>query len=163
MASGEDLSGGEKHIEAFLTHLAVHEQVVPSTQSQALNVLMFLYKQVLQQPLRDEINAMRARRRLNVPVVMSREEVRAVITLMQGMPQRIAKLLYGCGLRVMGAVRLRVQDIDFEMKQVAVRSGKGEKDRFGTFPVSVIPALEDHLQRVKMMHKRDLSDEQCLP
>ena len=94
MASREDLSGGEKHIEAFLTHLAVHEQVVPSTQSQALNVLIFLYKQVLQQPLRDEINAIRARRRLNVPVVMSREEVRAVITLMQGINLCLATMIF---------------------------------------------------------------------
>ena len=158
MTSREDLSDGEKHIEVFLTHLAVNEQVAPSTQNQALNALVFLYKQVLQQPLRDEINAVRAPKRLSVPVVMSREEVKAVITLMQGMPQLIAKLLYGCGLRVMEAVRLRVQDVDFEMKQVTVRSGKGAKDRFTTFPVSVIPALEDHLQRVKMMHERDLSD-----
>ncbi len=158
MTSREDLQDGDQQIETFLTHLAVAEQVAPSTQNQALNALVFLYKQVLQQPLRDEINAVRAPKRLNVPVVMSREEVRAVITLMQGTPQLIAKLLYGCGLRVMEAVRLRVQDIDFDMKQVTVRSGKGAKDRFTTFPVSVIPALEDHLQRVRMMHERDLSD-----
>jgi integron integrase len=158
MTSREDLQDGEQQIESFLTHLAVAEQVAPSTQNQALNALVFLYKQVLQQPLPDEINAVRAPKRLNVPVVMTREEVRAVITLMQGTPQLIAKLLYGCGLRIMEAVRLRVQDIDFNMKQVTVCSGEGAKDRFTTFPVSVIPALEEHLQRVKMMHDRDLSD-----
>lgn len=158
MTSRENLHDGEQQIEAFLTHLAVVEQVAPSTQNQALNALVFLYKQVLQQPLRDEIKAVRASKRLNVPVVMTREEVRAVITLMQGTPQLIAKLLYGCGLRIMEAVRLRVQDIDFNMKQVTVRSGKGAKDCFTTFPVSVIPSLEDHLERVKMIHERDLSD-----
>jgi integron integrase len=158
MQSRDDLRGGEKHIEAFLTHLAVEEQVAPSTQNQAMNALVFLYKQVLHQPLKDAINAIRAPKRLNVPVVMSREEVRTVIALMQGTPQLIAKLLYGCGLRVMEAVRLRVQDIDVDMKQVTVRSGKGAKDRLTTFPTSVTPALEDHLRRVKVMHARDLSE-----
>jgi site-specific recombinase XerD len=105
--------------------------------------------------LRDEINAVRAPKQLQVPVVMSRQEVRAVIALMQGTPQLIVKLLYGCGLRVMEAVRLRVQDIDCDMKQVTVRSGKGAKDRFTTFPASVIPALEDHLRRVKVIHELD--------
>lgn len=158
MTSKGDLQNGEQQIEAFLTHLAVVEQVAPSTQNQALNALVFLYKQVLQQPLRDEINAVRAPKRLNVPVVMTRGEVKGVITLMQGTPQLIAKLLYGCGIRIMEAVRLRVHDIDFDMKQVTVRSGKGAKDRFTTFPLSVIPSLEEHLLRVKMMLERDLSD-----
>lgn len=158
MQSREDLRGGEKHIEAFLTHLAVHEQVAPSTQNQAMNALVFLYKQVLRQPLKDEINAVRAPKQFKVPVVMSREEVRTVIALMQGTPQLIVKLLYGCGLRIMEAIRLRVQDIDVDMKQVTVWSGKGAKDRLTTFPASVIPALEDHLRRVKVLHERDLSE-----
>jgi integron integrase len=158
MTSREDLRGAEKKIEAFLTHLAVAEQVAPSTQNQAMNALVFLYKQVLRQPLQDDINAVRAPKQLKVPVVMSREEVRIVLALMQGTPQLIAKLLYGCGLHVMEAVRLRVQDIDVTMKQVTVRSGKGAKDRYSTFPASVIPALEDHLRRVRVIHERDLSE-----
>ena len=148
----------EKKIEAFLTHLAINQQVAPSTQNQAMNALVFLYKRILQHPLENEINAIRAPKHFTVPVVMSREEVKTLITSMQGTSQLIAKLLYGCGLRIMEVVRLRVQDIDVEMRQVTVRSGKGAKDRFTTFPASVIPALEEHLQRVRLQHERDLAD-----
>jgi len=87
------------------------------------------------------IAAVRAERKLNVPVVLSREEVSKVVAVMEGVPQLIAKLLYGSGLRILEAVRLRVKDVDFAMKQVTVRSGKGEKARFTTLPASLIPLL----------------------
>ena len=157
MRSRADLAGGESKIEAFLTHLAVDGQVASATQNQAMNALVFLYKKVLQQPLDQSINAVRADRKINVPVVLTREEVSRVIALMHGVPQMIVKLLYGSGLRIMEAVRLRVQDVDFAMKSVTVRSGKGDKDRVTTFPASMIPLLQNHLQKVKIVHDQDLA------
>jgi site-specific recombinase XerD len=125
MASREDLKDGEKKITEFLTHLAVEGRVAPSTQNQAMNALVFLYKKVLDEPLEGVINAVRAPRKVNVPVVMTREEVARVIPFLNGAPQLVVKLLYGSGLRMMEALRLRVQDIDFQMKTILVRSGKG--------------------------------------
>jgi integrase len=90
--------------------------------------------------------------------VLSQNEVKNIITLLDGVPQVILKLLYGSGLRITEAVRLRVQDIDFEYKQVTVRSGKGNKDRVTTFSTSLMPQLKTHLQRVKLIHEKDLHD-----
>ncbi|MBF0280819.1 MAG: integron integrase [SAR324 cluster bacterium] len=157
MKSKNDLEGGEKKIEQFLTHLAVEANIAPNTQNQAMNALVFLYKKVLKVPLTEEINAVRAAKKENIPVVMTRVEVSQVINLMEGVPQLIVKLLYGSGLRIMEAVRLRVQDIDYEMKQLTVRSGKGAKDRVTTFPGTVIPLLENHLAKVKTLHQQDLA------
>jgi len=157
MKSRDDLANGEQKIEAFLTHLAVKGKVAPATQNQAMNALVFLYKRVLRRPLDQKINAVRADRKVNMPVVLTREEVGQVLALMDGIPQLIVKLLYGCGLRIMEAVRLRVKDVDFEMKQVTVRAGKGDKDRVTTFPASMIPLLQNHLHRVKVIHEQDLA------
>ena len=156
MTGRQDLIDGEAKIEAFLTHLAVDKTVAPSTQNQAMNALVFLYKHVLKQPLDQEINAVRASRKINVPVVMTREEVAQIIALMEGVPQLVVKLLYGSGLRIMETVRLRVQDIDYNFKQLTVRSGKGAKDRVTPFPSSAIPLFQNHLSRVKVIHKQDL-------
>ncbi len=158
MKSRDDLAEGEKKIEAFLTHLAVDERVASATQNQAMNALVFLYKRVLEQPLDDTINAVRAEKKTNVPVVLTREEVMKVIPLLDGVPQLIVKLLYGSGLRIMEAARLRIKDVDFQMKQITVRSGKGDKDRVTTFPASIIPLLENHLAKVRVLHDRDLAD-----
>lgn len=156
MTGRQDLINGEAKIESFLTYLAVDKSVAPSTQNQAMNALAFLYKRVLKQSLDQEINAVRATRKVNIPVVMTREEVAQVIALMGGVPQLVAKLLYGSGLRIMEAVRLRVQDIDYNFKQITVRSGKGGKDRITTFPTSTIPLLQNHLAKVRVIHNRDL-------
>jgi integron integrase len=157
MVSREDLKNGEEKIEKFLTHLAVAENVAPSTQNQAMNALVFLYKKVLKQSLNEEINAVRAAKKTNVPVVLTRDEVRGIIPLLKGDAQLVVKLLYGSGLRIMEAIRLRVHDIDYAMKQLTVRSGKGAKDRITTFPESVIPLLENHLRKVKLLHEQDLA------
>ena len=149
MRCREDLADGEKKIEAFLTDLAVRGKVAASTQNQAMNALVFLYKKVLARPLDEVIDAVRAERKVNVPVVLTREEVSKVVAVLEGVPQLIVKLLYGSGLRILEAVRLRVKDVDFGMKQVTVRSGKGEKDRFTTLPASLVPLLQNHLRRVK--------------
>ena len=152
----QDLIDGEAKIEAFLTHLAVDKTVAPSTQNQAMNALVFLYKHVLKQPLDKDINAVRVSGEIKIPVVMTREEVANIISLMEGVPQPIVKLLYGSGLRIMEAVRLRVQDIDYNFKQITVRSGKGAKDRVTTFPSSTIPFLQNHLAKVKVTHRQDM-------
>jgi integron integrase len=157
MRSREDLLPGEPKIEAFLTDLAVHGNVAAATQNQAMNALVFLYKRVLNHTLPGSIDAVRADKKINVPVVMTREEVAAVISLMDGTAQVVAKLLYGSGLRIMEAVRLRVKDIDHQMKQLTVRSGKGDKDRFTTFPATLMPLLQNHLAGVKTLHQQDLA------
>ncbi len=157
MTRREELSDGESKIEAFLTHLAVEGNVSPSTQNQAMNALVFLYKQVLKMPVDQEMNAMRARRTESVPVMLQREEVAHVMALMEGTPQLVAQLLYGSGLRIVEALRLRVKDIDFEMKAVTVRSGKGDKDRVTTLSTSMILLLKNHLVKVKALHEADVA------
>jgi integron integrase len=157
MRSRGDLFPAEPKIETFLTDLAVHGDVAPSTQNQAMNALVFLYKRVLKHALQGSIDAVRADEKVHVPVVMTREEVAAVLSLMDGTSQLVAKILYGSGLRIIEAVRLRVQDIDYQMKQLTVRAGKGDKDRFTTFPASLTPLLQNHLAGVKTLHQRDLA------
>ena len=156
MKSREDLAGGEKKVEDFLTDLAVNGNVARATQNQAMNALVFLYKHVLKQEFEKKIDAARASKNPKIPVVLSRDEVAHVLPIMSGVPQMVAKLLYGCGLRIKEGIRLRVQDIDFEMKSVVVRSGKGNKERVTTFSEKLVPILKDHLQRVKAIHERDL-------
>jgi integrase len=104
--------------------LAVNGQVAPATQNQAMNALVFLYKQVLEVPLDEAIDAVRAERKTNVPVVLTREEVARVLPLVEGVSHLVVKLLYGSGLRIMEALRLRVKDVDFGMKQITVRDGR---------------------------------------
>jgi integron integrase len=155
---GELLIDKERRVERFLTHLAVDRKVAPATQNQALNALVFLYRQVLEEPLGDDIRAERARRKVRVPVVLTKDEVARVIAALRGVPQLVVKLLYGSGLRISEALRLRVHDIDFEMRQVTVRSGKGDKDRVTTFPQSLTPFLKEHLERVRELHEKDLRE-----
>lgn len=157
MRSREALFPAEPKIETFLTDLAVHGDVAPSTQNQAMNALVFLYKRVLRHALSGSIDAVRADQKVHVPVVMTREEVAAVLSLMDGTSQLVAKILYGSGLRIIEAVRLRVQDIDYQMKQLTVRAGKGDKDRFTTFPASLTPLLQNHLAGAKTLHQQDLT------
>ncbi len=111
MKSRSDLANGEDKIESFLTHLAVERNVAPSTQNQAMNALVFLYNKVIKQPLAEKgIDAVRSVKKMNVPVVLTREETARVIILMSGVPQLTVKLLYGSGLRVMECARLRIHD-----------------------------------------------------
>ena len=158
MRSRDDLRHGEEKIEAFLTHLARDRQVAASTQNQAMNALVFLYKHVLRQPLSGEINADRARRQRRIPVVLTREETARVIASMSGVHQLVVKLLYGSGLRITECLRLRIQDIDLEMKALTVRNGKGNKDRVTTFPERLAQPLKEHCMRVKVIHEQDLDE-----
>ncbi len=116
MTSRDDFVGGETKIEEFLTHLAVTENVAPATQNQGMNALVFLYRKVPECDLDEKINAVRAAKKKNIPVVMTKDETAAVISQMQGKPLLVVKLLYGSGLRISEALRLRVHDIDFHMK-----------------------------------------------
>lgn len=154
----EMLIAPEEKVEAFLSYLAVQRNVAVSTQNQAMNALVFLYKRVLETPLEKTVDAIRSSKSRKIPVVLTQDEVRQVITLLEGVPQLVVKLLYGSGLRITEAIRLRVQDIDFEYKQITVRSGKGNKDRVTTFSVNLMPLIESHLLRVKLIHDKDLSE-----
>ncbi len=158
MKSREDLKGGEEKIQDYLTHLAVEGKVSQSTQNQALNALAFLYNQVLKTPLDDNIDAVRARRSQKVPVVLTTDEAAKIITLMSGPTQLIVKLLYGSGLRIAEAVRLRVKDVDFGMKEILVRSGKGDKDRVTTLSAAAVPFLTEQLGRARTLHENDLRE-----
>ncbi len=149
---------GEAEINAFLTHLAVDGMVSSSTQNQALSALLFLYRHILGREVGQIGDVIRAQRPRHLPVVMSREEVKAVISYLYGEKKIIATLLYGAGLRLLECLRLRVQDIDFEKNQITVRSGKGDKDRVTMLPQSLKPMLLEHLRRVRHIHEKDLSD-----
>jgi len=148
---------GEPEVEAFLTWLAVERTVSKSTQNQAFNALIFLYREVLNRPLEGRINAVRSSRKQRLPIVMSKEETQRVLNGMSGTTQLMAKLLYGSGLRLMECCRLRVKDIDFEINEIRVKSGKGDKDRLVPLPESIRPTLKTHLDRVKLIHENDLS------
>jgi integron integrase len=145
-----------QHISQFLTHLAVDGQVAASTQNQALNALVFLYRQVLKIELPQLEGIVRAPQRRRLPVVLTREEAEAVIARLNHTNRLIASLLYGSGLRLMEAVRLRVKDIDFARGEIVVRDGKGEQDRITMLPQSISKALELHLDGVKRLHEQDL-------
>ena len=157
MRSRQDLFPAEANIEAFLTALAVHGHVAPATQNQAMKALVFLYTRALNHPLEGRIDAVRADKKIHVPTVMTRDAVAAALSRMDGTAQMVAKLLYGSGLRIMAAVRLRVQDIAVQMKQLTVRSGKGDKDRFTTVPATLTPLLQNHLAGLKTLHQQDLA------
>ncbi len=149
---------GEAEINAFLTHLAVEEKVSSSTQNQALAALLFLYRYVLDRPLGDLGDVIRARKPRRVPVVMTPEEVASVLHELDGEMWLMASLLYGSGLRLSECLRLRVQDLDFGCGEITVRNGKGAKDRVTMLPESLKGPLEKHLARVRAVHKQDLAD-----
>ena len=149
---------GKPEIEAFLSHLVMRSNVSASTQNQAFNAILFLYNQVLDTEMPENINACRSKKPVRLPTVMSREESMRVIRSMTGVHQLMAKLMYGSGFRVIECVRLRIKDADFGMNQIVVRDGKGKKDRITVFPDEVKPALKEHLVYVKQLHERDLSN-----
>jgi integron integrase len=148
---------GRAEIEAFLSHLAEKEIVAASTQNQALSAILFLYRTVLDKPPNFPIDAIRARRSKNVPTVLSRQETHLMLSCLSGRHLLMTNLLYGSGLRATECVRLRIKDLDFALRQVVVRNGKGAKDRFTVLPQSIIEPLKIHLRRVKLIHESDLS------
>jgi integron integrase len=156
MRAREELSQDSKaKMELFLSDLAVNGQVAASTQNQAFNSLLFLYREVLHQTV-DGVDAVRADRPVRVPVVLTKEETLRVFRAMSGTTQLVVKLLYGSGLRLLEALRLRVQDLDFGMKQLTVRDGKGAKDRYTPLAEVLIGPLREHLESVRFRHQEDL-------
>jgi integron integrase len=148
---------GAPEVAQFLSSLAVEGKVAASTQNQALSALLFLYRYVLHQDLPWLEDVVRARRPKHLPVVLTRDEVKAVISKLDGTPRLMATLLYGSGLRVLECARLRVQDVDFAMNQIVVRDGKGSKDRVTVLPAVAKPPLIQHLLWVKRQHETDLA------
>lgn len=132
---------GQEEINAFLTHLAVEEGVSASSQTQALSALLFLFRHVLGTDPGDLTGVVRARVRRRLPVVMTPAEVQLVLSQLEGTTGLVVSLLYGSGMRLMEALRLRVQDLDFGHRQITVRSGKGDKDRLTLMPERLVAPL----------------------
>lgn len=149
---------GEAEINAFLTHLAVKENVSASTQNQALSALLFLYRHVIGREVGDLGQVIRARRPRHVPVVMTRDEVKAVLAQLNGDKWLMASLMYGAGLRLMECLQLRVKDIDLARCEITIRNGKGGKDRRTMLPQSLRKPLAEHLTGVRRIHERDLAE-----
>ncbi|MEP7183710.1 MAG: integron integrase [Betaproteobacteria bacterium] len=149
---------GAPEVEAFLTHLAVDREVAAATQNQAKSALLFLYKEVLgaELPWLGEIAPAKTPTRL--PVVLTREEVAQVLGRLSGTHRLIGHVLYGTGMRIMEAVRLRVKDVEFARHEIVVRDGKGAKDRMAMLPRAIERPLRAHLARVEMQHRQDVAD-----
>lgn len=147
---------GNEHIAEFLTHLATKKQVSGTTQTQALNALAFLYKQVLNLEIGDLDYLRNVRRFKNIPTVLSREEVKLILTQMRGTAYMMASLLYGAGLRVNECVTLRVQDIDLSLSTITVRNTKGQHARVVSIPKRLHEALSAHLLARKQLHIDDI-------
>jgi len=148
----------EAEVNAFLTHLAVKERVSASTQTQALSAILFLYHYVIGRDLGDLGDIIRARKPKRLPVVMTRDEVKSVLSQLDGEKWLMASLMYGAGLRVMECLRLRVQGIDFDANQVMIRDGKGGRDRVTMLPETLKGPLREHLKRVRRIHECDLAE-----
>ncbi|MGA7990048.1 MAG: integron integrase [Thermoanaerobaculia bacterium] len=148
---------GEPEINAFLSSLATDGKVAASTQNQALSALLFLYRHVLEKPFPEMPTLVRARRPARLPVVLTREEVRRVLAHLGGEARLVATLLYGSGLRLMEALRLRVKDLDLTRNEILVRDGKGQKDRVTMLPAALKPDLAAHLRRIRALHEAELA------
>jgi integron integrase len=143
-------------VKRYLTHLALHDRVSASTQNQAFNSLLFLYRHILHTEMDDLTTVVRAKRKVNLPTVLSRGEVKKLLSFLSGQYLLMAQLMYGCGLRLMECLRLRIKDADFESDLLMVRSGKGEKDRALMIPKKIKKELGKHVASLKEIHDQDL-------
>ena len=157
VASRDPAAWNEEALGKFLSDLASKRHVSASTQNQALNALLFVFKEVLRREAGRLDAVVRAKRPERIPVVLSREEVRHLLSLMHGVTRLMATLLYGAGLRLSECCRLRVKDIDFDLNQLVVRAGKGDKDRRVMMPAAAKAALLAHLESVRVQHETDLA------
>jgi integron integrase len=148
---------GEREITAFLSDLAVRKNVAASTQNQALSAILFLYQKVLEIKLEWLNDVVRAKRPKRLPTVLTRNEVHSLLDALDGTPQLIARLMYGSGMRLLEALRLRVKDLDFSKQQLIIREGKGGKDRVTVLPAALIEPIKLHLEKVRVLHQRDLA------
>src|SRR5512142_1520795 len=149
-------SMGAPEINEFLSHLAVDRSVSASTQNQALSAILFMYREVLGDELPWIGDVVRADRVRRLPTVLSAAEVRRLLGEMSGVPQLVARLLFGTGMRLLEGLRLRVKDLDFSGREVVVRNGKGDKDRTPMLPRSLATPLEEHLRGVRALHDKDV-------
>jgi integrase len=149
---------GAQEVERFLSHLATEGQVSASTQRQALNALVFLYRDVLHEPLEGDIAPVRRKRQPRPPTVLTQAEVQRLLAAMTGRHALMARLLYGGGLRLLECLRLRIQDVDFGQNLIFVRGGKGGKDRTTLLPRNLRDALQAHIEAVKALHHQDLEE-----
>lgn len=149
---------GAAEVERFLSHLAVDRNVSASTQNQALAALLFLYKHVLAIDLPWLDDVIRAKRPERLPVVLSREETQRLLACFEGEMALVTGLLYGSGMRLMEAMRLRVKDVNFARNEILIRDGKGMKDRVTLLPGRLVAPLTRHLDYVKALHERDLAE-----
>lgn len=152
----DDMS--EKEVSAFLNHLSIDRNVSPNTQNQALNALNFLYKNVLKKPLENVTGIIRSKKKQKLPIVLTHQEVRNLFREMQPPYWLLTGLMYGSGMRLMEALRLRTKDIDFHYRAILVRNGKGGKDRVVTLPDELINPLKLQLEQTRFLHKKDLAD-----
>jgi len=143
------------HVIDFMTYLAVEKEVAASTQNQAFNAILFLYRYVLDKPIDDISDAIRAKGPRRLPVVLTKDEVKRVFACMSGTPLLMGELMYGSGLRLRECLQLRVKDLDFERGVVIVRMGKGKKDRETVFPEKLRSRLQEHLKQVRLLHQKD--------
>jgi integron integrase len=157
LGNGRSTPPTPEDAKAFLSHLATHGRVSASTQNQAFNALLFLHRHVLCIDLGDMAATVRARRGQKLPVVLSIDEVRAILAQLTGTRRLMVEMIYGGGLRLSELRQLRVKDIDFDASTIAVRSGKGDKDRVTLLPQRLQPVLREHLQKVRTLHERDLT------
>lgn len=142
-------------VERFLNYLAVERNVAASTQNQALCAIVFLYKQVLENPLPQLEDIKWAKKPKRLPVVLTKNEVKRIFNHLEGVPLMVATLLYGSGLRISEAIRLRVKDVDFGYSQLLVRDGKGKKDRITVLPCIAIGKLQKQIKKVQLLHEKD--------
>ena len=149
---------GTREVTEFLSYLAIERNVSPNTQSQAFNALLFLYKHVLNQPLDPITEFIRPKKKQKLPVVLTQTEVRSLLKELSGSYWLATCLLYGSGLRLMECIRLRVMNIDQEHKALFILNAKGGKDRIVTLSDELIIPLNRHLEKVKMLHQKDLQD-----
>ncbi len=147
-------------VKDFMTYLAVERKVGASTQNQAFSALLFLFRHVLDQPLNDIDESVRAHRSKHLPVVLTQAEVTALLYEMTGINKLMAQVIYGGGLRHQECLRLRVKDIDLARKTVTIRKGKGDKDRETVLPGSIIPTVEEHLRDLETLYNKDRESNQ---
>ncbi|MBM4307566.1 MAG: integron integrase [Deltaproteobacteria bacterium] len=146
---------GGRDLQDFLSHLAVEKRISPSTQNQALNAVLFLFRHVLDKNVDQELSAVRAKHRRHLPVVLSPKEVHAIFDHLEGTLKLMAQLIYGCGLRLNEALTLRIKDVDFERNIVILRSGKGDKDRRTVLPESLKDGLIQHIGTARSLYDQD--------
>ena len=148
---------GAEEVKNYISYLATKQQVSSSTQNQALNAILYLYKNVLKKEIKFVDGFGYVKRIKHLPVVFSSDEAQAIINSLEGVVQIFIKLLYGTGMRLSEGLRLRIKDLDFEARQIIVRDGKGEKDRITILPEKLVEPLKEHIRKVKNLHNKDIS------